>query len=96
MRLFHEHSRMVNKLNFHPSDASILISGSQDGAMSLIDIRLPDADAAVAKMVVSKESVRDVEWNPNAVNQVNIYKNKIQKYFILHNGNVNLYIRQRS
>ena len=66
MRLFHEHSRMVNKINFHPTEASVLISGSQDGTMTLIDSRLPDGEAAVKKMTVSKESVRDVQWNINS------------------------------
>ena len=72
MRLFHEHARMVNKINFHPTDAAVLISGSQDGTMTLIDSRLPNGEAAVAKMIVSKESVRDVQWNHNAPTQVQI------------------------
>ena len=67
LHIFHEHSRMVNKVNFHPVERNVLVSGSQDGTMRLFDIRMEDA---VAKMQSGKESVRDVQWNQHFANQV--------------------------
>ena len=71
LHVFVEHSRMVNKVSFHPTDPNVLISGSQDGTMRLFDIRAEDP---LARMTVSKESVRDVQWNPHSVNQVSSEK----------------------
>lgn len=37
--LFAEHKRTVNKVCFHPSEAHMLLSGSQDGFMKYFDLR---------------------------------------------------------
>lgn len=41
--VFQDHKRTVNKVCFHPSEASILLSGSQDGTMKCFDIRKREA-----------------------------------------------------
>ena len=62
--VLNEHTRIVNKINFHPTINKCLVSGSQDGSMKLFDLRSPDP--AVNRMMFSQaESVRDVQWNPH-------------------------------
>lgn len=38
-QLFTEHKRTVNKVCFHPTEAHMLLSGSQDGFMKCFDLR---------------------------------------------------------
>ena len=66
MRLFHEHARMVNKINFHPIEPWWLISGSQDGTMKLFDMRVEKSGQTFHSMT---ESVRDVQFNPHSYHQ---------------------------
>jgi len=61
--LFIDHKRTVNKVNFHPTEAGLLISGSQDGTMKLFDMRL---DKPSETFHSNTESVRDVQFNPHA------------------------------
>lgn len=42
-QLFTEHKRTVNKVCFHPSEAHVLLSGSQDGFMKCFDLRKKDS-----------------------------------------------------
>lgn len=42
-QLFTEHKRTVNKVCFHPSEAHVLLSGSQDGFMKCFDLRRKDS-----------------------------------------------------
>ncbi|KAK6165695.1 hypothetical protein SNE40_022574 [Patella caerulea] len=58
-----DHKRTVNRVIFHKADASILLSGSQDGTMKLFDIR----KHAVSLTFTGKmsESVRDIQFCPH-------------------------------
>lgn len=38
-RVYQDHTRTVNKVNFHASEPNKLISGSQDGTVRYFDIR---------------------------------------------------------
>lgn len=40
--VFNDHTRTVNKVNFHITEASLLISGSQDGTMKCFDLRIKE------------------------------------------------------
>uniref|UniRef100_A0A2K5ZW51 GATOR2 complex protein WDR24 n=1 Tax=Mandrillus leucophaeus TaxID=9568 RepID=A0A2K5ZW51_MANLE len=42
-QLFTEHKRTVNKVCFHPTEAHVLLSGSQDGFMKCFDLRRKDS-----------------------------------------------------
>jgi WD40 repeat protein len=42
VRVMAEHSRSVNRVAFHPSEAGNLISASQDGTMRIWDLRTKD------------------------------------------------------
>ena len=33
------HERTINKINFHPNEGTLLLSGGQDGLIKLIDFR---------------------------------------------------------
>lgn len=59
---YQEHTRTVNKVNFHSSEPNRLISGSQDGTMKYFDIR---CKTSVATFVSNTESVRDVQFSPH-------------------------------
>ena len=37
--VFSKHERAVNKVTFHPTEANYLLSGSQDGSLTLFDCR---------------------------------------------------------
>ena len=52
----------ARQVNFHPTEAGLLISGSQDGTMKLFDLRLPEQSATFHS---NTESVRDVQFNPH-------------------------------
>lgn len=41
--VFVDHKRTVNKVSFHTTEASWLISGSQDGTMKCFDLRTKEA-----------------------------------------------------
>lgn len=59
--VFQDHRRTVNKVNFHPLEPHLLLSGSQDGTMKLFDLRKKEV---VFTFHSNAESVRDVEFNP--------------------------------
>lgn len=61
--IYQDHKRTVNKVCFHPSEAHILLSGSQDGTMKSFDIRKREA---ANTFLSSSESVRDVQFCPHA------------------------------
>ncbi|XP_026880608.2 GATOR complex protein WDR24 isoform X1 [Electrophorus electricus] len=58
--LFTEHKRTVNKVCFHPSEAHMLLSGSQDGFMKCFDLRKKES---VSTFSGQSESVRDVQFS---------------------------------
>ncbi|XP_012587166.1 PREDICTED: WD repeat-containing protein 24 [Condylura cristata] len=78
-QLFTEHKRTVNKVCFHPSEAHVLLSGSQDGFMKCFDLRRKDS---VSTFSGQSESVRDVQFS-------------VRDYFTFastfENGNVQLW-----
>lgn len=59
--LFKDHDRTVNRVNFHPSDPNLVLSGSQDGQMKLFDYR---KNESVQTFSSNSESVRDIQFNP--------------------------------
>ncbi|KAL7643630.1 UNVERIFIED_CONTAM: hypothetical protein RMT77_005613 [Armadillidium vulgare] len=62
-RVFIDQERPVNKVSFHPSDASLLISGLQGGLMKLFDTRTKEA--VVTTYTSNTESVRDIQFSPH-------------------------------
>lgn len=78
-QLFTEHKRTVNKVCFHPTEAHVLLSGSQDGFMKCFDLRRKDS---VSTFSGQSESVRDVQFS-------------VRDYFTFastfENGNVQLW-----
>ncbi|XP_058965127.2 GATOR2 complex protein WDR24 [Pocillopora verrucosa] len=59
--VFNDHKRTVNKIQFHPFEKDILLSGSQDGTMKYFDLR----KQSVASTFAGKaESIRDVQFSP--------------------------------
>ncbi|XP_014208732.1 GATOR complex protein WDR24 [Copidosoma floridanum] len=63
--MFSEHTRTVNKINFHATEPSWLISGSQDGTIKCFDFRSKDP---ATTFVSNTESVRDVQFSPQQPN----------------------------
>ncbi|KAI1358983.1 WD40-repeat-containing domain protein [Xylaria arbuscula] len=51
------HSDDVTELNFHPSDANILLSGSTDGLVNICDTRITDEDEVVIQTFNHDSSV---------------------------------------
>ncbi|KAJ3018418.1 WD repeat-containing protein 24 [Thoreauomyces humboldtii] len=62
-RILTEHTRAVNRINFHPTEPGLLLSASQDGSMRLWDLR---AKSIARNAFEGKsESVRDVQFCPS-------------------------------
>ena len=59
--VFYDHKRTVNKICFHPTDSSILLSGSQDGTINHFDWR---KKLVATKFFARSDSIRDVQFNP--------------------------------
>jgi len=59
--IYRHHYRYVNKLCFHPTDSSLLISCCQDGNMNCFDIRKKDVAATFSGR---GDSIRDVQFHP--------------------------------
>ncbi|PNF34616.1 WD repeat-containing protein 24 [Cryptotermes secundus] len=59
--VFMDHKRTVNKVSFHTSEPTWLISGSQDGTMKCFDLRTREATRTFYS---NTESVRDVQFSP--------------------------------
>ncbi|TPX70169.1 hypothetical protein SpCBS45565_g01981 [Spizellomyces sp. 'palustris'] len=81
-RILTEHTRAVNRINFHPTEPVLLLSASQDGTMRLWDLR---AKSIARNAFEGKaESVRDVQFSPtNAFEFVAAFENgTIQKWDI--------------
>ena len=83
-QVFNDHRRTVNKVNFHPTEAGLLISGSQDGTMKLFDMRI---DKPGETFESKTESVRDVQFNP---------LNYFQFCAVSENGKVQLWDTRRA
>lgn len=60
---FSDHTRAVNSIAFNQLDGSALISGSQDGAMKLWDLR-SSTGKAVLTMHGSSDAVRSLQFSP--------------------------------
>lgn len=98
-QVYHVHTMSVNRVTFHPSESSILFSGSQDGFIKMFDLRKPDTEAQAFNG--QAESVRDVQFCPlDSVRfaaafesgQIQIwdmrYNTKCERQFTAHNGPV--------
>lgn len=77
--VFVDHKRTVNKVSFHSSEASWLISGSQDGTMKCFDLRVKEA---IKTFLSNTESVRDVQFSPHMPHMFSA---------VSENGNVQLW-----
>ncbi|KAA0192912.1 hypothetical protein HAZT_HAZT002733 [Hyalella azteca] len=62
IHVFKDHCRAVNRVNFHPTDQHLILSGSQDGQMKLFDYRRQES---VGTFSSNSESVRDIQFNPH-------------------------------
>lgn len=59
--VFTDHKRTVNRIQFHPVEKDILLSGSQDGTVKFFDLRKQN----VASTFHGKSDIiRDVQFNP--------------------------------
>ena len=56
------HSDDVSTLAFHPEDPQTLLSGSVDGLISTIDVRLADEDDAILYTANVGASLAKVGW----------------------------------
>jgi len=96
--LFQNHKRTVNKVSFHPSEANLLLTGSQDGTMKLFDLRKREV---INTFESHSESVRDIKFSPfresifSSVQEngnVQIWDlrkcDKYERQFTAHNGPV--------
>jgi WD40 repeat protein len=75
-RILTEHSRAVNRVSFHPSEGSLLLSASQDGSMKLWDLR---SKSGLAKMTFQgrSEAVRDAQFSPCSVEFAAAFENGV-------------------
>lgn len=93
--IYQDHKRTVNKVHFHSSDPSLLLSGSQD-SIKLFDLRQSEAVISYSDL---SESVRDLQFSPHRTNTfiavqdngyVQLYdlrkKDKFEQCFPGHNG----------
>jgi WD40 repeat protein len=62
-RIFNDHERTVNRVSWHPTEAALVLSGSQDGTMKLFDCR---GKGCVASFLGKSSTVpvRDVQFSP--------------------------------
>lgn len=60
--VFNDHKRTVNKVCFHGTEPSLLLSGSQDGTMKCFDLRIREV---FQTFYSNSESVRDVQFSPH-------------------------------
>ncbi|XP_047136789.1 GATOR2 complex protein WDR24 isoform X1 [Hydra vulgaris] len=58
--IFQQHYRFVNKICFHPTDPTLLMSCSQDGNMNCFDIRRKDISVSFCGKA---DSIRDVQFH---------------------------------
>jgi WD40 repeat protein len=63
--VFRFNERTINKINFHPNEPNLLISGSQDGTIKLIDIRTNICKAMSTFKHDADEKVTDCQFNPS-------------------------------
>lgn len=54
-QVYQDHTRTVNKVNFHASEPNKLISGSQDGTVRYFDIRVKNAVSVFYRLVFLKK-----------------------------------------
>ena len=63
---FKFHERAINKIDFHPHEPSILISGGQDGIIKLIDFRVRDSNVVSIFKHDAEDKVTDIQFNPTS------------------------------
>ncbi|KPJ15450.1 WD repeat-containing protein 24 [Papilio machaon] len=73
--VFSDHKRTVNKVSFHLTEPSLLISGSQDGMMKCFDLRMKEVWDMHGKpnleyTIYTIASVGHVKWRPQKKYQV--------------------------
>ncbi|RWS31020.1 WD repeat-containing protein 24-like protein [Leptotrombidium deliense] len=78
-QVYSHHKRTVHKVCFHPCEAHLLLSGSQDGTMKLFDLRKHEVSTEFNSL---SESVRDVQFSPHS---------EVQFAAVQENGNVQLW-----
>ena len=61
--VFTEHTRSVNRVAWHASDAHLLLSGSQDGTIKMWDRRQQQSTVTLKP---NAQSVRDVQFSPTS------------------------------
>lgn len=61
-RVFTEHQRAVNRVDWHPADVHLFASASQDGSVKLWDRRARSSSSATFRP--KSESIRDIRFNP--------------------------------
>lgn len=62
-QLFTEHKRTVNKVCFHPTEAHVLLSGSQDGFMKCFDLRRKDSVSTFSGEPCRQPRVPQTAWD---------------------------------
>ncbi|KAK6625139.1 hypothetical protein RUM43_005430 [Polyplax serrata] len=82
--VFNDHKRTVNKVCFHGTEPSLLLSGSQDGTMKCFDLRTRQV---LKTFYSNSESVRDVQFSPH---HQHLFSS------VSENGNVQLWDLRRS
>ena len=55
-----EHKRTVHRVEIHPTDGNLILTGSQDNSMKIFDRR-----ERFVTHFSSSDAVRDVQFNPN-------------------------------
>lgn len=58
------HERTINKINFHPNDPNLLISGGGDGLIKLVDFRCSPLDPSLTFKHETESRVTDVQFCP--------------------------------
>lgn len=59
--IFYDHKRTVNRIQFHPYEKDVLLSGSQDGTMKYFDLRKQNVALTFGG---KSDIIRDVQFNP--------------------------------
>ena len=57
-----EHRRTVHRVEIHPTEGNLILTGSQDSSMKIFDRR---ERGVTHNFCSSSEAVRDVQFNPN-------------------------------
>ena len=57
-----EHGRTVHRVDIHPTDGNLILTGSQDNSMKIFDRRSRGVKHVFCS---SSDAVRDVQFNPH-------------------------------